>query len=88
VRLAVEGHGEGAFEAVDGLVVGVVRVGGGDFRAGTDFELEERERGSGGGTVDVETDGELADVNLFDCGCWHGWRLVYRDFRYRENCPP
>jgi hypothetical protein len=41
VRLTVEGHGEDAFEAVDGFVVGVVRVGGGDFRAGTDFEFEE-----------------------------------------------
>jgi hypothetical protein len=70
--LAVEGHGEGAFEAIDGLVVGVVRVGSGDLRAGTDLELEEAERGSGGGTIDVETDDELADVNFFEWGCWHG----------------
>ena len=62
--------GHPAFEAVDGFVVGVVAVGDRDFGSGGDFELEHRERGAGGGSVDVETEIDLTEAEFFRGG--HG----------------
>ena len=42
-----EGEGDDAFDAVDGLLVGVVAVGDGDPGAGGDVELEDGDGASG-----------------------------------------
>lgn len=69
--LAIDGVGEDAFEAVAGLFVGVVAVGGGDFGSGGDFELEHGEGASGGLRGDEVADGEASEADLFLGGCWH-----------------
>jgi hypothetical protein len=71
--LAVDGIGEGALEAVAGLIVGVVAVGDGDFGSGGDFEPEHGEGASGGLRGDEVADGEASEADLFLCGCWHGF---------------
>jgi hypothetical protein len=42
-----EREGDDAFDAVDGLLVGVVAVGDGDFGSGGDVELEDGDGASG-----------------------------------------
>jgi len=69
--LAVDGVGEDAFEAVAGLFVGVVAVGGGDLGSGGDFELEHGDGASGGLWGDEIADGEASEADLFLGGCWH-----------------
>jgi hypothetical protein len=71
--LAVDGVGENALEAVGGLFVGVVAVGGGDFSSGGDFELEHGDGASGGLGVDEVADDEASEADLFVGGCWHGF---------------
>jgi hypothetical protein len=68
---AVDGIGEDALEAVGGLFVGVVAVGGGDFSSGRDFELEHGDGASGGLGVDEVADDEASEADLFAGGCWH-----------------
>jgi len=67
--LAVDGVGEDSFEAVAGLFVGVVAVGGGDFGSGGDFELEHGDGASGGLRGDEVADGEASEADLFWRGC-------------------
>jgi BrnA antitoxin of type II toxin-antitoxin system len=69
--LAVDGVGEDALEAVGGLFVGVVAVGGRDSGSGGDFELEHGDGASGSLGVDEVADGEASDADHFMGGCWH-----------------
>lgn len=71
-----QSHRESAFEAVDGLVVGVVAVGGGNPGSGSDLELEHGERGAGRGAVDVEAKIELAEAEFFRSAGGHRVRGV------------
>lgn len=71
---SVEGHGEDAFEAVDGLVISVVGVRGGYSGSCADFELKERERGPGGRAIDEKADDDLADANFFRSTGGHAYR--------------
>lgn len=95
--LAVDGVGKDALKAVGGLFIGVVTVGGGDFRSGGDFELEHGDGASGGLGVDKVADDEASEADLFAGGGWHGcfvfpfWRsgdsISGWDFRCREDDP-
>ncbi len=69
--MSVDGVGEDPFEAIAGLIVGVVAVGDGDFGSGGDFELEHGERASGGLRGDEEADREASEADFFLGGCWH-----------------
>lgn len=69
--LAVDGEGEGAFEAVKSLFVGIVAVCSGNLATGFYIELEHGEGAVGFVPFDEITDRDTADLNFFLRG--HGW---------------
>ena len=65
-----EREGDDAFDAVDGLLVGVVAVGDGDFGSGGDVELEDGDGATGVLAFDQETNCQLPHPYLFaSAGC-------------------
>jgi hypothetical protein len=64
---AFEREGDDAFDAVDGLLVGVVAVGDGHLRSGGDVELEDGDGASGVLALDQKANRQLANPYLFAC---------------------
>jgi hypothetical protein len=64
---SIEREGDDAFDAVDGLLVGVVAVGDGHFGSGGDVELEDGDGASGVLAFYQEANRQLPQPYLFPC---------------------